>query len=173
MSSVKTAISVEKSLLDKIDATAKNLSLSRSKFFAVAAENYLHHIETQELIEKLNEVYGDGLDDMESKNAEGDENRYAKTCGGCMAIVQGDIYWVDLGVPRGSEPGFRNPYVVIQNDAVNVSRIRTVIVCLITSNLQRAKAPGNVLLEKDEANLSVPGVVNVSQIYTDRQGHAW
>jgi mRNA interferase MazF len=55
---------------------------------------------------------------------------------------------------------------VIQNDAVNVSRIRTVIVCLITSNLQRAKAPGNVRLEKDEANLSVPSVVNVSQIYT-------
>ena len=83
-----------------------------------------------------------------------------------MAIVQGDIYWVDLDVPRGSEPGFRSPYVVIQNDAVNVSLIRTVIVCLITSNLQRAKAPGNVLLEKDEANLSVPSVVNVSQVYT-------
>ena len=83
-----------------------------------------------------------------------------------MAIVQGDVYWVDLGVPRGSEPGFRNPYVVIQNDAVNVSRIRTVIVCLITSNLQRAKAPGNVLLETDEANLPAPSVVNVSQIYT-------
>jgi len=83
-----------------------------------------------------------------------------------MEIVQGDVYWVDLGVPRGSEPGFRNPYVVIQNDAVNVSRIRTVIVCLITSNLQRAKAPGNVLVEKGEANLSVPGVINVSQIYT-------
>lgn len=67
MSSVKTAISVEKSLLDKIDATAKNLSLSRSKFFAMAAENYLHHIETQELIKKLNEAYGDGLDDRETK----------------------------------------------------------------------------------------------------------
>ena len=71
MSVVKTAISVEKSLLDKIDATAKNLSLSRSKFLAVAAENYLHHIETQELIEKLNEVYGDGLDDMEIKTLKG------------------------------------------------------------------------------------------------------
>lgn len=83
-----------------------------------------------------------------------------------MAIAQGDVYWVDLGVPRGSEPGFRNPFVVIQNDAVNISRIRTVIVCLITSNLQRAKAPGNVLLNKNEANLSIPSVVNVSQIYT-------
>ncbi len=67
MSSVKTAISVEKSLLDKIDATAKNLSLSRSKFFAKAADYYLHHIETQELIDKLNEVYGDGMDDREIK----------------------------------------------------------------------------------------------------------
>jgi mRNA interferase MazF len=81
-------------------------------------------------------------------------------------IGQGDVYWVDLGPPRGSEPGFRNPFVVIQNDAVNVSRIRTVVVCLITSNLKRAKAPGNVLLEKEEANLTVPSVVNVSQIYT-------
>jgi mRNA interferase MazF len=83
-----------------------------------------------------------------------------------MAIKQGDVYWVDLGVPRGSEPGFRNPFVVIQNDAVNISHIRTVIVCLIASNLKRAKAPGNVLLEKNEANLSIPSVVNVSQIYT-------
>ena len=71
MSSVKTAISVEKSLLDKIDETAKHLSLSRSRFFAVAAKNYLHYIETQELIEKLNEVYGDGLDDMEIKTLKG------------------------------------------------------------------------------------------------------
>jgi len=71
LSSVKTAISVEKSLLDKIDETAKNISLSRSNFFAMAAENYLLHIETQELIEKLNEVYGDGLDDTEIKTLKG------------------------------------------------------------------------------------------------------
>ena len=71
MSSVKTAISVEQSLLDKIDATAKNLSLSRSKFFAVAAKKYLHHIETQELIEKLNAAFGDGLDDTEIKTLKG------------------------------------------------------------------------------------------------------
>ena len=71
MSSVKAAISVENSPLEKIDATAKNLHLSRSKFFAVAAKNYLNHIETQELIEKLNEVYGDGLDDTEIKSLKG------------------------------------------------------------------------------------------------------
>jgi hypothetical protein len=67
LSSVKTAISVEKSLLEKIDAIAKNMSLSRSKFFALAARNYLLQIETQELIKKLDEAYGDGPDDNEIK----------------------------------------------------------------------------------------------------------
>jgi metal-responsive CopG/Arc/MetJ family transcriptional regulator len=71
LSSVKTAISVEKSLLDKIDAAAKNLSVSRSKFFAVAAEKYIHRIETQELIDKLNEAYSEGLDDTEKKVLKG------------------------------------------------------------------------------------------------------
>jgi len=71
LSSVKAAISVEKSLLEKIDATAKNLHLSRSKFFAETKKNYLNQIETQELIEKLNEVYGDGLDDTEIKSLKG------------------------------------------------------------------------------------------------------
>ena len=71
MSSVRTAISVKKSLLDKIDETAKNLSLSRSKFFAVAAEDYLHRIETQELIDRFNEAYSDGLDDTEKRVLKG------------------------------------------------------------------------------------------------------
>jgi len=71
LSSVRTAISVEKSLLDKVDETAKNLSLSRSKFFAVAAADYLHRMETQELIDRLNEAYSDGLDDREKKVLKG------------------------------------------------------------------------------------------------------
>ena len=81
-------------------------------------------------------------------------------------IRQGDVYWVDLGEPRGSAPGYRHPHVVIQNDLFNRSRINTVVVCVITSNLKRAAAPGNVLLEKDEANLAKRSVVNVSQIFT-------
>lgn len=81
-------------------------------------------------------------------------------------IRQGDVYWVDLGEPRGSAPGYRHPHVVIQNNLFNRSRIDTVVVCVITSNLKRAAAPGNVLLEKGEANLPKPSVVNVSQIFT-------
>jgi mRNA interferase MazF len=83
-----------------------------------------------------------------------------------MVINQGDIYWVDLGEPVGSGPGYRHPHIVVQNNVFNRSRIRTVVVCALTSNLKRAKAPGNVLLEKGEANLPKKCVVNVSQIFT-------
>lgn len=83
-----------------------------------------------------------------------------------MVINQGDIYWVDLGEPSSSAPGYRHPHVVIQNNVFNRSRIHTVVICVLTSNLKRAKAPGNVLLETGEANLPKQSVVNVSQIYT-------
>jgi mRNA interferase MazF len=83
-----------------------------------------------------------------------------------MVINQGDVFWVDLGEPSGSGPGYRHPHVVIQNNVFNRSRINTVVVCVLTSNLKRAQAPGNVLLEKGEANLPEQSVVNVSQIFT-------
>jgi len=83
-----------------------------------------------------------------------------------MVIRQGDVFWVDLGEPRGSAPGYRHPHVVIQNNLFNRSRINTVVVCAITSNLKRASAPGNALLRKGEANLPKRSVVNVSQIFT-------
>ncbi|MDZ7318167.1 MAG: type II toxin-antitoxin system PemK/MazF family toxin [candidate division KSB1 bacterium] len=83
-----------------------------------------------------------------------------------MVINQGDIFWVDLGEPAGSEPAYRHPHVVIQNNVFNRSRINTVVVCAITSNLKRASSPGNVLLNKNEANLPKASVVNISQIFT-------
>ena len=83
-----------------------------------------------------------------------------------MVIKQGEIYWVDLTEPRGSEPGYRHPHIVIQNNLFNASLINTIVVCSLTSNLSRAKAPGNVLLNKGEANLPKKSVVNISQIFT-------
>jgi len=83
-----------------------------------------------------------------------------------MVINQGDVFWFDLGEPSGSESGYRRPYVVVQNNIFNYSRINTVVVCAITSNLGRAAAPGNVLLEQGEANLPKRSVVNVSQLFT-------
>ena len=59
-----------------------------------------------------------------------------------------------------------HPYVVIQNNAFNHSRINTVLICALTSNLDAVRSPGNVRLHKGEANLPKPSVVNVSQLYT-------
>jgi mRNA interferase MazF len=81
-------------------------------------------------------------------------------------IRQGQVYRLDLGPATGSAPAQRHPCVVVQNDVFNQSAIGTSVVCLIISNLSRAKAPGNVLLKKGEAGLQKASVVNVSQILT-------
>ena len=81
-------------------------------------------------------------------------------------IRQGQVYWLDFGPAAGSAPAERHPCVVVQNDVFNRSAIATSVVCLITSNLSRANAPGNVLLKKGEARLPKASVVNVSQILT-------
>ena len=83
-----------------------------------------------------------------------------------MVINQGDVYWVELEEPSGSEPGYRHPHIVVQNNLFNRSRINTVVVCALTSNLKRAEAPGNILLENGEAGLPKRSVVNISQIFT-------
>lgn len=83
-----------------------------------------------------------------------------------MKIKQGDIFWADLPSPRGSEPGYRRPAVVVQNDVYNASSVATVVVCILTTNLPRARVLGNVLLRKTEANLPEPSVVMVGQILT-------
>ncbi len=81
-------------------------------------------------------------------------------------IGQGDVYWFDFEKPSGSGPGFLRPCVVVQNDAFNESRINTVVVCALTSNLRRARIPGNVLLDEGEADLPERSVIMVSQLFT-------
>ena len=83
-----------------------------------------------------------------------------------MVINQGDVYWLYLREPSGSEPGYKHPHMVVQNNLFNRSQIGTVLVCALTSNLKRANAPGNVLLAQGEANLPKPSVANVSQLLT-------
>src|SRR5512133_2177645 len=83
-----------------------------------------------------------------------------------MAVNQGDLYWVSVKEPNGLEPGYPHPHVVIQDDVINHSRVNTVVVCALTTNLKRAGAPGNVLLEAGEANLPRQSVVVVSQVST-------
>ena len=78
-------------------------------------------------------------------------------------ITQGDVFWADIE-PAGTSPGYMRPYVVVQNNAFNRSRIKTIVMCALTTNLRRAGDPGNVLLVPGEANLPEQSVVNVSQM---------
>ena len=82
-------------------------------------------------------------------------------------MIKGEIWWADLPENYyGSEPGKRRPVLVIQNDAINRSNIKTVICALITSNVNYSKIPGNILLEKSISGLEKTSVVNFSQIFT-------
>jgi len=81
-------------------------------------------------------------------------------------VTRGEIWWAELPEPRGAEPGFRRPVLVVQADSFNRSGIRTVIVAVITSNLRLVEAPGNVLLPASRSGLPKDSVVNVSQVVT-------
>lgn len=94
-----------------------------------------------------------------------------------MVLSQGDVVWADLPEPTGSGPGFRRPVVVVQGDALNRSRLATVVCVPLTSNLRWSTAPGNVLLHARETGLPKDSVANPSQVtaidrdlITDRVG---
>ena len=85
-------------------------------------------------------------------------------------MKRGELWWASLPEPTGSGPGFRRPVLVVQSNPFNESRIATVIVAIVTSNLALSDAPGNVRLGKSDSGLSKASVINVSQIITlDRQ----
>jgi len=81
-------------------------------------------------------------------------------------INRGEIWWAGLDTPRGSEPGYRRPVLIIQANEFNASRIHTVIVLAITSNAALAAAPGNVLIRPKQSGLGKISVINVSQMLT-------
>ena len=85
-------------------------------------------------------------------------------------IERGTIWWAELGEPRGSEPGFHRPLLVIQSDAFNRSRIQTVLAVVLTSNLRLLDAPGNVLVPARMSGLPKDSVANVSQVITVNRG---
>lgn len=84
-----------------------------------------------------------------------------------MVYKEGEIWWADLDEPRGSEPGYRRPVVIVQSDDFNKSKIRTVIAAVITSNPGLAKAPGNIKLGATKSiGLKKESVINISRIIT-------
>ena len=87
-----------------------------------------------------------------------------------MVINRGEIWWASLPIPIGSEPGYKRPVLIVQDDAFNRSRLNTVIAVVITSNLALAEAPGNIYLPKGKTNLPKDSVANVAQIVTIDKG---
>lgn len=83
-----------------------------------------------------------------------------------MVVERGQVWWADMDEPAGSEPGFRRPVLIVQSDAFNRSRLRTVVAVVLTSNVRLVDAPGNVLIPARVAGLSKDSVANVSQIIT-------
>ena len=93
-----------------------------------------------------------------------DRNPEAPTPRSLPEILRGEIYWLAADESRGAVPGHPHPHVVIQDDVLNKSRISTVVVCALTSNLSRATEPGNLLLAIGEGGLAKPSVVVVSHV---------
>lgn len=164
---IKTAISLEAGLLGRIDEVARELDVPRSRLLSQAATQFLERYDNAHLLARLNcrarrWPHGWGTDDPRRPT------HYPPTADPARAVIrQGSVYWVGLDPPDGpSGPAFRHPHVVVQNNVFNRSRIGTVVVCSLTSNLSRAQSPGNVLLAAGEAGLSRQSVVNVSQLFT-------
>ena len=81
-------------------------------------------------------------------------------------MKRGELWWADLPNPVGSGPGYKRPVLIVQSNPFNASRISTVIVATVTSNLALAEAPGNVRVGKADSGLPQPSVINVSQLIT-------
>lgn len=79
-------------------------------------------------------------------------------------ISRGELWWADLGIPRGSAPAYRRPVVIVQADSFNRSALQTVVVVGVTTNLRLAAMPGNVFVAASTAGLSQDSVVNVTQL---------
>jgi len=79
-------------------------------------------------------------------------------------LRRGEVWWVDFGLPLGSEPGYRRPALVVQADALNMSSLRTVLLVPLTRTLEWASAPGNVLCRPKQTGLKHACVANVSQL---------
>ena len=83
-----------------------------------------------------------------------------------MTIRRGQIYWLDFGQPRGSGPAFERPALIIQDNFFNQTNLNTIIVAIVTTNLRLAEMDGNVLLMPRRNGVSIPSVVNITQLYT-------
>jgi mRNA interferase MazF len=85
-------------------------------------------------------------------------------------IERGEVWWADLGEPRGSEPGYIRPVLVVSDDRYNASQLKTVTIVVMSTNTRLAALPGNVSVPSSISALPHDSVANVTQIATiDRE----
>ena len=80
-------------------------------------------------------------------------------------MIRGEIWWAEFGIPYESEIGYNRPVLIVQDDSFNESRIKTIVILPLTTNLRLLDAPGNVLLRKKESKLTNDSVIIVAQLY--------
>jgi mRNA interferase MazF len=85
-------------------------------------------------------------------------------------MIRGEIWWAEFGIPYGSEIGYTRPVLIVQDDSFNESRIRTIVVLPLTTNLRLLDAPGNVFIQKKESKLANDSVIIVAQLYAIDRG---
>ena len=149
----QTMISFPKSLLDQLEILAQQLNVSQDRLFEMAVGGLIENIQAQNRLPGI----------------EAQPEAYAATpaIGEERIVNQGDVFWIRPEAHTEAELGYYpHPYVVIQDNVINYSRINTLVVCGLTSNTRQAKAPGNVLLEDGEANLPKRSVIDVSKVST-------
>ena len=123
---VRISITIDRSLYDQSESLAQQLTLSRSGLFGIAMENFIKNTQGQTLIDRTNQVYSDQPNAFERESLLYQGASVAgQINGGRIAINQGDIYWIPLSEQDGLEPGYTHPYVVVQDNLFNHSRIHT------------------------------------------------
>lgn len=133
---VETSIALPAALFEQADALARRLELPRSRLFELAIEEFVKQSQEQPAPAKREPPI----------------------------VSQGDVFWIRPGGQNAELGYYPHPYVVIQDDTLNRSRIETVVVCALTTNLKHAGAYGNVLLAPGEANLPKQSMVDVSKV---------
>lgn len=156
VATIKTSISIPKTLFDQAVILAQHLNISPSHLFEIAIEDFIKNAQRQTLLDEIDKPYSD----------QADEKTATQIGEGRLIINQGDIYWVQLADASGLEPGIPHPHVIVQDNVFNHSRIDVAVACALTTNIKRASIPGNVLLEVGEANLPKQSVVEVSKVST-------
>ena len=168
---IETSVSIPKALLDQAEVLAQQLNISQSALFESAIENFIRKYQNatapDENSGEINQVNQAQPTANEQAQSSSQDAKTAMPTGARRVINQGDIYWVTLENPDELGPAIPHPYVVVQDNVFNHSRIHTVVACALTSNIRRTSdTPGNVLLEVGEANLPKQSVVEVSKVST-------